>query len=48
MIGTSFLVAEYLKASNFQGTVYVVGSTGITKELDLMGIKHIGLEVNVN
>ncbi len=46
IVGTSYLAAEYLKAKNFKGTVYVVGSTGITKELDLLGIKHVGLDVN--
>lgn len=45
IVGTSYLVAEYLKAKDFKGTVYVVGSTGMTKELDLLGIKHIGMEV---
>lgn len=45
MVGTSYLAAEYLKEHKFEGTVYVVGSTGITKELDLLGIKHVGLEV---
>lgn len=42
MITTSFLAAEYLKRLNFQKTAFVIGMSGITKELDLVGIKNYG------
>jgi len=45
IIGTAYLAAAYLEQINFDKTklVYVVGSTGITQELDDVGIKYIPL-----
>lgn len=34
IVSTAFVAAKYLQARNFNKTVYVVGSTGITRELD--------------
>ncbi|CAL4069349.1 unnamed protein product, partial [Meganyctiphanes norvegica] len=40
IVGTSYVLAQYLKQRNFNKKVYVVGSTGITRELDNVGITH--------
>lgn len=43
MISTAYLAAQYLKQINFEKKVYIVGSTGISQELDLIGIKNTGV-----
>lgn len=40
ILGTSYVLAQYLKQRNFNKKVYVVGSTGMTQELDNVGIAH--------
>lgn len=40
IISTAHATAAYLKQRNFNKRVYVVGSEGITKELDMVGIQH--------
>lgn len=47
MISTSYLAAQYLKQANFNKKVYIVGSTGISRELDAIGIKHTGVGPDV-
>jgi len=48
IIGTAYLAAAYLEDIGFDKSksVYVVGSTGITQELDDIGVKHndVGVE----
>lgn len=40
IISTAHATAAYLKQRNFNKSVYVVGSEGITRELDMVGIQH--------
>ncbi|KAL3271080.1 hypothetical protein HHI36_021579 [Cryptolaemus montrouzieri] len=47
VISTSYLTACYLKGINFEGKVYIVGSEGISQELDEINIKHTGVGPDV-
>ncbi|XP_054267945.1 glycerol-3-phosphate phosphatase-like [Macrosteles quadrilineatus] len=43
IVSTAHLTANYLKSQNFNKKVYIVGSSGIAKELDNVGIKNFGV-----
>ena len=47
IVGTAYLAATYLEQINFDKSklVYVVGSSGITQELDDVGIKYLPIGV---
>ena len=47
IIGTAYLAAAYLEEVGFDKSklVYVVGSTGITQELDDVGINYLPIGV---
>ena len=47
-MGTAYLAAAYLEQVGFDKNklVYVVGSTGITQELDDVGIKYLPIGVS--
>lgn len=47
MISTAYLAGQYLKQRNFDKKVYIVGSSGISRELDLLGIKNTGVGPDV-
>jgi len=46
IIGTSWVLARYLKSIDFKDKVYVIGSPAMGKELDEQGIKHTGIGPN--
>ena len=49
IVGTAYLAASYLEQIGFDKTklVYVVGSSGITQELDDVGIKYLPIGVTL-
>lgn len=42
MVSTSFLAAMYLKQQGFDKKVYLIGNSGMAKELEAVGIRHCG------
>lgn len=48
MVSTSFLAAMYLKQQGFDKKVYLIGNSGMAKELEAVGIRHCGYGVSLN
>lgn len=42
---TSWVAAQYLQTKEVNGKVYVIGSPGMGDELELHGLKHVGIGV---
>ncbi|XP_050697500.1 glycerol-3-phosphate phosphatase-like isoform X1 [Eriocheir sinensis] len=47
ILSSAFVLAQYLKQQDFKKRVYVVGTGGITQELDAVGITHCGPQKEV-
>lgn len=47
IVSTSWSAAKYLQNRKFDKKVFIVGSAGIAKELDNVGIRHIGVGPDV-
>lgn len=43
ILSSAYLVGQYLKERNFKKTAYVIGTAGIQRELEAVGIKSIGV-----
>ena len=46
VLTTSYLTACYLQDIGFKKKVYVVGTNGISRELNLLGIRNFGVGVS--
>ncbi|XP_045617524.2 glycerol-3-phosphate phosphatase [Procambarus clarkii] len=44
IVSASYVMAQYLEQLNFSKKVYVVGTSGMTQELNEVGISHTGVE----
>lgn len=44
IVSSSYVLAQYLTQLKFDKKVYIVGTEGIAKELDAVGIAHTGVE----
>lgn len=48
IVSSSFVMAQYLKQQGFNKKVYVVGTSGMTAELDNVGIAHTDIGVRLS
>jgi ribonucleotide monophosphatase NagD (HAD superfamily) len=46
VLTTSYLTACYLQDIGFKKKVYVVGTSGISRELNVLGIRNFGVGVS--
>jgi ribonucleotide monophosphatase NagD (HAD superfamily) len=46
VLTSSYLTACYLQDIDFKKKVYVVGTSGLSKELNLLGIRNFGVGVS--
>ena len=46
VLTSSYLTACYLQDIDFKKKVYVVGTSGISRELNLLGIRNFGVGVS--
>ena len=46
VLTTSYLTACYLQDIGFKKKVYIVGTSGISRELNYVGIRNIGVGVS--
>ena len=47
-MSSASVLAMYLKKVGFNKKVYLLGSPGLAKELDGVGIRHIGVGVSIH
>lgn len=43
ILSSAYLLGQYLKEKNFKKTAYIIGTRGIQKELEFVGIKSVGV-----
>lgn len=48
IVGSAYATAQYIKHTlGYNGKVYVIGSPGLVREFDAVGIEHFGIGVRL-